>query len=208
MSDNTTNIDTVDYGTVIVRTKDNSYVIQKSGMPCHIPSIQSFILNDNMSEEEATNKFNSEWKTEYDNITSYLLSNEDKIEYEYPPADPTFEELKVNKKFQIESWRKSAISSGTVWNGYSIDTDEDAQRMAMGLILTAQVGAQLNQTWDPNTTWRLKDGSFITLPTSAEATALAITLSSYVQGCYNKESLLKTQVDNATNATQLDTIVW
>lgn len=69
---------------LIKRTIDNSYVIEKNGLPYHVPN---------------EGKFTEEWAE----VDAYAQAHPDEVTLEYPPEpiEPTFEELVAAKRAEI-----------------------------------------------------------------------------------------------------------
>ena len=69
---------------IIKRTADNSYVIDKNGLPYHVPN---------------EGEFADEWAE----INAYAEAHPDEVTLEYPPEpyEPTFEELMFAKRDEI-----------------------------------------------------------------------------------------------------------
>ena len=123
----------------------------------------------------------------------------------YAPK-PSFEKLQSKKLKEITSWRDEAISKGIEWNGYIVDTDEDAQRMLTALMVKIQTYKQISKPWTPEH-WRLKDGSYTTLA-EEEAISLAVAVSDYVSSCYTREAELVSSVKSAESEEELDSLKW
>lgn len=69
---------------LIKRTIDNSYVIEKNGLPYHVPN-------------------ESEFTEEWAEVDAYAQAHPDEVTLEYPPEpiEPTFEELVAAKRAEI-----------------------------------------------------------------------------------------------------------
>ena len=69
---------------IIKRTIDNSYVIEKNGLPYHVPN---------------EGEFTEEWAE----ASAYAQAHPDEVTLEYPPEpiEPTFEELVAAKRAEI-----------------------------------------------------------------------------------------------------------
>ena len=86
----------MDYGQIIHRTADDSYLITKNGMPYHVYP------------------YAAEFAEEWDAVFSYAEAHPECVAEEQPyvPPMPTFEEVKATKKAQIDAETSAAIASG------------------------------------------------------------------------------------------------
>ena len=85
----------MDYGQIIHRTFDDSYVITKNSMSYHVPN---------------EGEFAEEWAE----VRAYAEAHPEcvVVEQPYVPPVPTLEELKIAKKAQIDAETSAAILSG------------------------------------------------------------------------------------------------
>ncbi|MBR6678718.1 MAG: hypothetical protein IKL58_00145 [Phascolarctobacterium sp.] len=98
------------YGKIIRRTWDNSYVINDGTY--HVPN-------------------NEEFKTQWEQVHKYALANPNMVTEEYPYT-PSLDELKKAKRTEVDQWTASKITGGfvsTCYNGENIlyDTDTETQ---------------------------------------------------------------------------------
>lgn len=114
------------------------------------------------------------------------------------PPEPTFDELKAQKKADIAAARYEAETAGTTVNGITIDTGRDSQALITG----AAVAAMLDDGYSLN--WKTATG-FIHL-SAQEIIAVAQAVRAHVQSCFDRESELVALVDAAQNAEELDAI--
>lgn len=86
----------MDYGQIIHRTADDSYVITKNGMPYHVYP------------------YAAEFAEEWDAVFAYAEAHPECVAEEQPyvPPMPTFEEVKATKKAQIDAETSAAIIAG------------------------------------------------------------------------------------------------
>lgn len=115
------------------------------------------------------------------------------------PPEPTFDELKAQKKAEIAAARYEAETAGTTVNGVLIDTGRDSQALITGAALAAMLddGYSLN--------WKTENG-FIHL-TAPEIIAVAQAVRAHVQNCFDREAELCALVDAAKTAEDLDEIL-
>ena len=85
----------MDYGQIIHRTFDDSYVITKNSMPYHVPN---------------EGEFAEEWAE----VRAYAEAHPEcvVVEQPYVPPVPTLEELKAAKKARIDAETSAAILAG------------------------------------------------------------------------------------------------
>lgn len=114
----------------------------------------------------------------------------------YSPIDLSV--LKQRKKDQVAAirWEKERI--GTNFNGLNIPTDDVTQTKILGAALAATI--DLNYT----VKWKTPLG-FIDLD-STMILALAQTIRSHIQLCFDREAELSTLIDQAADVTALDSI--
>lgn len=113
--------------------------------------------------------------------------------------EPTFDELKAQKKAEIAAARYEAETAGTTVNGITIDTGRDSQALITG----AALAAMLDDAYSLN--WKTTSG-FIHL-SAPEIIAVAQAVRTHVQKCFDREGELVALVDAAKTAEDLDEIV-
>ena len=82
-----------DYGNVIHRTIDDSYVIDKGGLPFHVYP------------------FMKEFAEEWDNVFEYAETHPECVTEE-EPIEISFEQHKLNKKIKIDKKKTDAYNYG------------------------------------------------------------------------------------------------
>lgn len=117
--------------------------------------------------------------------------------------DPNFkvlEDLKIDKLAEIAESRFKAETAGTVINGITVRTDRESQAM--------MTGAAFQAANDPNYTvnWKSVNG-FVTLNSQA-VIGVALAVRTHVQGCFDKENLLVTQINAAQTIEEIEAISW
>lgn len=115
------------------------------------------------------------------------------------PPEPTFDELKVQKKAEIAAARYEAETAGTTVNGVLLDTGRDSQALITG----AAVATMLDDGYSLN--WKTENG-FIHL-TAPEIIAAAQAVRAHVQACFDREGELVALVDAAQTVEELDEII-
>ncbi|WP_462362904.1 DUF4376 domain-containing protein [Pyramidobacter porci] len=123
-----------------------------------------------------------------------------------PIAPPTLDELKASKKREITAARDAAIAAGTTWRTHAVDADEDAQRAASAQIVKSMAYQQMGRPV-PDTPWRLKDGSYVTL-SDADVWDLSQAIEAHVSGCYSREAALAAQIEAAETPEDLNALCW
>lgn len=112
--------------------------------------------------------------------------------------EPTFDELKAQKKAEIAAARYEAETAGTTFNGVMIDTGRDSQALITGAALAAVIDNGYSLNWKTST-------GFIHL-TAPEIIAVAQAVRAHVQSCFDRESELVALIDAAQTAEELDAI--
>lgn len=115
------------------------------------------------------------------------------------PPEPTFDELKAQKKKDIAAARYNAETAGTTVNGILLDTGRDSQALITG----AAVAAMLDEGYSLN--WKTVNG-FIHL-SAPEIIAVAQAVRAHVQACFDREAELCALVDAAETKEDLDEII-
>lgn len=125
---------------------------------------------------------------------------EDKGDYYEVVAlpEPTFDELKAQKKAEIASARYEREIAGVEVNGITIDTGRDSQALITGAALAAVIDSHYSLNWKTAV-------GFIHL-TAPEIIAVAQAVRTHVQSCFDKEGELVALVDAAQTAEELDAI--
>lgn len=114
------------------------------------------------------------------------------------PPEPTFDELKTQKKDEIAASRYTVETGGITISGATIDTDRDSQALITG----AALAAVIDDSYSLN--WKTVNG-FIHL-SAPEIIAVAQTVRAHVQSCFDREGELVALVDAAQTAEELDAI--
>lgn len=81
----------MDYGNLIHRTVDDSYIITKNGMPYHVPNA-------------------GEWEKEWADVHAWALDHPDRVTEEYP-YETSLDELKDAKLSEINAAYDAATSA-------------------------------------------------------------------------------------------------
>jgi hypothetical protein len=114
-------------------------------------------------------------------------------------ALPTLDELRARKLAELAGLRWEKETGGTTFNGMPIATDAVSQTKYIGAV----VGAQIDPTAVIN--WKMADGTFVALDAQA-ITAVAMAVRTHVQACFDREAVLKADIEAATNAEELAAI--
>ena len=115
------------------------------------------------------------------------------------PPEPTFEELKTQKKAEIAAARYTREIAGTTVNGVTIDTGRDSQALITGAALAAVIDSNYSLNW--------KTASGFIHLTAPEIIAVAQAVRAHVQSCFDREGELVALVDAAQTAEELEEIV-
>lgn len=120
------------------------------------------------------------------------------------PKEPTLEELKAEKRFEINQARDTAEQGGFEYMGKVFDSDPiSCQRISCA----AQAMSFLPASEENKIVWTCQDNSTIEL-TAAELSGLVVALSQWSIKCHTKASELKAQIDAAKTAEELEAIIW
>lgn len=115
---------------------------------------------------------------------------------------PTLDELKTEKRAEINQARDAAEQGGFEYLGKTFDSDQiSAQRISMAAqaMALAPEGATI--------TWTCQDNSTIDL-TAQELVGLVVALATWSNACHEKATALKAQIDAAKTAEELEKITW
>ena len=115
---------------------------------------------------------------------------------------PTLDELKTEKREEINQARDAAEQGGFEYLGKTFDSDQiSAQRISMAAqaMALAPDGTTI--------TWTCQDNSTIDL-TAQELVGLVVALATWSNACHEKATALKAQIDAAKTAEELEKITW
>lgn len=120
-------------------------------------------------------------------------------------VEPTLEELKLAKREEINQARDAAEQGGFEYMGKVFDSDPiSCQRMACA----SQAMSLLPITEEaPVITWTCQDNSTIDL-NAQQLGGLIVALAEWSNICHQKATALKTQIDAAKTAEELEKIQW
>ena len=114
----------------------------------------------------------------------------------------TLDELKTEKRAEINASRDQAEQGGFEYMGKVFDSDQvSAQRISMA----AQAMALAPE--GTTITWTCQDNSTIDL-TAQELVGLVVALAEWSNTCHQKATALKAQIDAAETAEELEKITW
>lgn len=119
----------------------------------------------------------------------------------YAPKKP-LEELKTEKRAEINQARDAAEQGGFEYLGKTFDSDQiSAQRISMAAqaMALAPGGATI--------TWTCQDNSTIDL-TAQELVGLVVALAQHSNTCHEKATALKVQIEACESAEELELITW
>jgi hypothetical protein len=115
-----------------------------------------------------------------------------------PPA-PTLAEIKATALAALAERRWRAETGGTLVNGATIATDENAQAKIIGAVVAALRDANYSAQW------KMPDGSFATL-NHDQIIAIGEAVRAYVQACFDREAALAAQINAAADAAAVAAI--
>ena len=127
-----------------------------------------------------------------------------KINEILPPVvpEPTFEELKLAKRAEINQARDTAEQSGFEYLGKTFDSDQ-----VSCIRMSSAAQAMQYAPDDAIITWTTQDNSTIDLNKS-QLMGLVVALAQHSNTCHQKATSLKAQIDACESKEELDKIVW
>ena len=107
--------------------------------------------------------------------------------------------LKAQMKLDLAAARWTAAAAGFSYLGSQFDSDNSSLVNYVAILMAA--------SQDPNYTVNFKtsDGNFLNL-NAMQAAGLAMACRAHVQACFDRESEIKTSIDNATTFADLQAI--
>ena len=115
---------------------------------------------------------------------------------------PTFDELKIAKREEINQARDAAEQGGFEYMGKIFDSDQVSCIRMMG---ASQ--ALLSAPPETTITWTCQDNSTINLNGTAFA-GLVVALATHSNTCHQKATALKAKIEEAKTKEELDKITW
>ncbi len=110
------------------------------------------------------------------------------------------ERLKPNKLNEIANARYEEEISGYIFNGQTFHSDRQSQDRIFQAYMASLNYPEFTQTWKTKTGW-------IEM-TATDFVNLYNEFQTFLQGNYQKEQHLQSQVDSATTPEELEAIVW
>ena len=115
---------------------------------------------------------------------------------------PTLEELKQEKRDEINKARDAEEQGGFEYMGKVFDSDQ----VSCIRISSAAQAMQYAQD-DATITWTTQDNSTIDL-NKAQLMGLVVALAQHSNECHQKATVLKAQIEACESQEELDKIVW
>ena len=122
----------------------------------------------------------------------------------YAPQKP-LEELKLEKRAEINAARDAAEQGGFFYMGKTFDSDIVSCIRIQGAAQSMQAASMAEEV--PTITWTCQDNSTIEL-SAQELLGLSVALAEWSNTCHQKASALKAQIENATSEEELEKISW
>jgi hypothetical protein len=121
-------------------------------------------------------------------------------------ADPrTLEQTKANKWEEVKQWRTDAIDTNmTTPYGVFQCRAEDRQNISDSVLLA---NAMATASMTVAIVWTLADNSTVTLD-QTKMTTVGLLLGQKVQAAHARARTLRTEIDSATTAAQVDALTW
>lgn len=117
------------------------------------------------------------------------------------PPEPTFDELKAQKKAEIAAARYAAETGGCTVDGVTIATDRGSQALLTAAVVTARLDLEFK------TQWKCADGRFVTLD-AMQLRAIGDAVIAHVEACFAREGELCELIDAAQTPEELAAIKW
>lgn len=137
--------------------------------------------------------------TEIDTKTGEVIEfREDKTVVVYQYALPELENLKEHFKSKLATRRWTAETSGIAIDNLVYATDRESQIKYTAIAVA--ISQADPQTWSVN--WKTSDGQFVTL-NSAQMMYRTNIVMGYVQGCFNREYALQSEIDACSTVEEL-----
>lgn len=118
---------------------------------------------------------------------------------------PTLDELKEQKRAEINQARDKAEQGGFEYMGKVFDSDQVSCIRISSAAQAMSVATMSDET--PIITWTCQDNSTIDL-TAPELMGLVVALAQWSHECHQKATALKAQIDVCETKEELDKIVW
>ena len=116
-----------------------------------------------------------------------------------PPPEPTFDELKMQKKAEIAAARYEKETGGVEVEGAKIATDRGSQALLTAAVVTARFDPEFQ------TRWKCDDGTFVTL-NAIQLRAIGDAVTAFIENCFAREGELCELVNAAETKEDLDAI--
>lgn len=117
----------------------------------------------------------------------------------------TLDELKAEKRAEINQARDAAEQGGFEYMGKVFDSDIVSCIRIQGAAQSMQAAAMAEEV--PTITWTTKDNSTVEL-TAQELLGLSVALAEWSNTCHQKATALKAQIDTCTSKEELEAITW
>ena len=115
--------------------------------------------------------------------------------------DPTFDELKTQKKAEIAAARYAAETGDVTVAGAVIATDRGSQSLLTAAVVMARLEPEFSVKW------KCADNRFVTLD-SVQLKAIGDAVTAHVEACFAREGELCEQIDAAQTPEELAAIQW
>lgn len=118
---------------------------------------------------------------------------------------PSLDELKTEKRAEINAARDAAEQGGFEYMGKTFDSDIVSCIRIQGAAQSMQAATMAEDV--PTITWTCQDNSTIEL-TAQELMGLSVALAEWSNTCHQKATALKAQIETATSKEELENISW
>lgn len=118
-------------------------------------------------------------------------------------AESKFATAKEGKSQQVNRLRDEKEASGFPYLGKTFDSDERSASRIFGAVQAAQAAVAAGQPFVID--WTVQDNSVLTLD-AQETIGMSVAMAQYANGLHQHARALKSQVDGATNTSELEAI--
>jgi len=138
-------------------------------------------------------------------VTNNYIRGADGIPQLKPVYIPTLEELKAIKWNSIKSQRDTLEQSGVSYLNKTLDSDTlSVQRISIA-VQAAQAAISAGQSFTLD--WTCQDNSTLTM-TAEDICGIPVALATYSNSLHQTARGLRTQIEAATTAEELELIAW
>lgn len=117
------------------------------------------------------------------------------------PVPRPIEEVRKALKTQVAAERWQLEQAGVEWNGHKVQTDRESRANYVGLVQAVGLNLRVE-----NGIYKFIDGPAPLA--NADVVPLALAVAAYVQGLFNREAEIATQIDALENVAAAEVFTW